>query len=92
MNDKVTVKALRPYQDEGGWKDDRTPPFEVSRNSFAELHGLGLVEEVGGAKKASEPANKKADEPANKGAPGAGNDAAPEPESRTGGRRGSRSD
>lgn len=67
MADTVTVKALRPFDFAKEPRDDRSPPFEVSRTEFAELQANGLVEEAGsGAKAAREPKNKKAAAPENK--------------------------
>ncbi|MBB3937679.1 hypothetical protein [Aureimonas phyllosphaerae] len=48
MTDKVTVKALRPFDNGDALKDELSEPFEVTRQRYADLKANGLVEAVGG--------------------------------------------
>ena len=69
----VSVKALRTFEGEEGFKTSASPAFEVSRQRFADLKANGLVEEVAakkdsGEKMAADIENKQAPKPANKSA------------------------
>lgn len=48
MTDKVTVRALRPFDNGDEMKDENSAPFDVSRQRFAELKANRLVDAVGG--------------------------------------------
>lgn len=70
---KVTVKAIRPFEGEEGFKNSDSAPFSVTRHRAADLKANHLVEEVGEKaaakhedKSAPTPANKAAAKPANK--------------------------
>jgi len=56
----VTVKAIRTFHGEEGWKNPESEPFEVSRGRAADLFGVGLIEYVDQAKT---PEAKDAGEP-----------------------------
>jgi len=64
---KVTVKAIRPFEGDEGFKNSESEPFAVSRQRFADLKANGLVEEFS-AKAAPAPENKMHNPPANKAA------------------------
>jgi hypothetical protein len=64
---EVTVKAIRPFEGDEGFKNSESEPFTVSRQRFADLKANGLVEEVS-AKAAPEPENKMQPAAANKAA------------------------
>lgn len=63
----VSVKAIRSFEGEEGYKSAESPAFTVSRQRFADLKANGLVEEVA-EKQAVEHDNKQAPKPANKSA------------------------
>lgn len=62
---EVTVKAIRPFEGDEGFKNSESEPFTVSRQRFADLKANGLVEEVS-EKAAPAPQNKMEAAPANK--------------------------
>lgn len=61
---EVTVKAVRTFEGDEGFKSPGSEPFTVSRQRFADLKANGLVEEA-----AAEPEHKAAPKPQNKAAP-----------------------
>ena len=70
----VSVKALRTFEGEEGFKTSASAPFEVSRQRFADLKANGLGEDVGakkpdaGEKMGADADNKQAPKPSNKAA------------------------
>jgi hypothetical protein len=64
---EVTVKAIRPFEGDEGFKNSESEPFTVSRQRFADLKANGLVEEVS-EKAAPAPQNKMEAAPTNKAA------------------------
>jgi hypothetical protein len=66
MNE-VTVKAIRPFEGDEGFKNSDSKPFTVTRQRFADLKANGLVEEVS-EKSAPAPENKMETATANKAA------------------------
>jgi hypothetical protein len=63
MNEnEISVKAVRTFQGDEGFKTPESVPFTVSRQRFADLKVNGLVEEAGAEeeKEAPKPENKAA--------------------------------
>lgn len=76
-DNKVMVKAIRPFEGEEGFKNSESEAFPVSRQRAADLKANGLVEEVGA--KAAKHDEKSAEAPDNKAAPAPANKAAAKP-------------
>lgn len=62
---EITVKAIKSFEGEEGFKNSESAPFAVTSQRLADLKAHHLVEEVG-AKAAPAPQNKMDPAPANK--------------------------